>query len=81
MWSPRRHRLTLAGQFLALQLVVVALVLAIVAAISVRQSTMTFASDRGSQMRSVAEYLANISVALASCARLLSPFCGVTSST
>lgn len=62
MWSPRRHRLTLAGQFLVLQLVVVALVLAIVAAISVRQSTMTFASERGSQMRSVAEYLANISV-------------------
>ncbi|MEV7396505.1 sensor histidine kinase [Aeromicrobium sp. NPDC092404] len=62
MWSPRRHRLTLAGQFLVLQLVVVALVLAIVAAISVRQSTVTFASERGSQMRSVAEYLANISV-------------------
>lgn len=62
MWSPRRQRLTLAGQFLALQLVVVALVLAIVAAISVRQSTVTFASERGSQMRSVAEYLANISV-------------------
>ncbi|WP_200954955.1 sensor histidine kinase [Aeromicrobium sp. Root236] len=62
MWSPRRQRLTLAGQFLGLQLVVVALVLAIVAAISVRQSTMTFSSERGSQMRSVAEYLANISV-------------------
>ncbi len=62
MWSPRRQRLTLAGQFLALQLLVVALVLAIVAVISVRQSTATFASERGSQMRSVAEYLANISV-------------------
>lgn len=62
MWSPRRQRLTLAGQFLVLQLVVVALVLAIVGVISVRQSTSTFASDRGSQMRSVSEYLANISV-------------------
>ena len=62
MWSPRRQRLTLAGQFLVLQLAVVAVVLAIVAVISVGQSTATFASDRGSQMRSVSEYLANISV-------------------
>ncbi|WP_217361606.1 sensor histidine kinase [Aeromicrobium stalagmiti] len=59
MWSPRRRRLTLAGQFLVLQLVVIALVLAIVGAISVRQSTASFAADRGAQMRSVAEYLAN----------------------
>lgn len=62
MWSPRRRRLTLAGQFLVLQLVVVALVLMIVAVISVRQSTTAFANERGAQMRSVSEYLANISV-------------------
>ena len=61
MWSHRR-RLTLAGQFLVLQLVVVAAVLAIVGAISVQQSNASFASERGAQMRSVAEYLANLSV-------------------
>nr|MCW2728749.1 ATPase [Aeromicrobium sp.] len=61
MWSHRRH-LTLAGQFLVLQLVVVAFVLAIVGAISVQQSSASFASERGAQMRSVAEYLANLSV-------------------
>ncbi|MCW2841969.1 MAG: ATPase [Aeromicrobium sp.] len=61
MWSQRR-RLTLAGQFLVLQLVVVAAVLAIVGAISVQQSSAAFATERGAQMRSVAEYLANQSV-------------------
>ncbi|WP_197983497.1 ATP-binding protein [Aeromicrobium sp. CFBP 8757] len=61
MWSQRR-RLTLAGQFLVLQLVVVAFVLAIVGAISVQQSNDSFASERGAQMRSVSEYLANLSV-------------------
>jgi two-component system CitB family sensor kinase len=58
LWSQRR-RLTLAGQFLILQLIVVAVVLAIVGVISVRQSSASFASERGAQMRSVAEYLAN----------------------
>lgn len=62
MWSPRQRRLTLAGQFLVLQLVVVAVVLTIVGAISLRQSTSSFATERGAQMRSVAEYLANGSV-------------------
>jgi two-component system CitB family sensor kinase len=62
LWSPRRRRLTLAGQFLVLQLAVVAVVLVIVGAISVRQSTSTFSTERGAQMRSVAEYLANVSV-------------------
>jgi sensor histidine kinase regulating citrate/malate metabolism len=61
LWSQRR-RLTLAGQFLVLQLVVVAAVLAIVGAISVQQSSAAFATERGAQMRSVAEYLANQSV-------------------
>ncbi|MRK01584.1 GHKL domain-containing protein [Aeromicrobium sp. S22] len=62
MWSLRQRRLTLAGQFLVLQLIVVGVVLAIVAVISLRQSTASFASDRGTQMRSVAENLANTSV-------------------
>lgn len=62
MWSPANRRLTLAGQFLILQLGVVALVLAIVGVISVQQSTASFASERGSQMRSVAENIANQSV-------------------
>jgi two-component system CitB family sensor kinase len=61
LWSHRR-RLTLAGQFLVLQLVVVAAVLTIVGVISVQQSNASFASERGAQMRSVAEYLANQSV-------------------
>ena len=61
MWSQRR-RLTLAGQFLVLQLVVVAFVLAIVGAISVQQSNQSFATERGAQMRSVSEYLANLAV-------------------
>ena len=60
MWSPRRRRLTLAGQFLVLQLVVIAVVLAIVAVISLNQSTASFAADRGAQMRSVAEDLAEL---------------------
>jgi len=53
---------TLAGQFLALQLVVVALVLLIVGVFSVRQSTASFATERGSAMRSVAEYVANLPI-------------------
>lgn len=54
----RHHRLTLAGQVLLLQLAVVGVVLLAVAAISFRQSTLTFTEERGSAMRSVAEYLA-----------------------
>lgn len=68
-WSPRwltqwsgRRRPTLAGQLLVLQLAVVAAVLVVVAVISVRQSTQTFADERGTQLRSVAEYLANVPV-------------------
>ncbi|MCW2762489.1 MAG: ATPase [Marmoricola sp.] len=55
----RGRELTLAGQFLALQLGVIVALLGIVGIISVRQSTTTFTIDRGAQMRSVAEYLAN----------------------
>lgn len=56
----RRRELTLAGQFLLLQLAVVVLVLVIVGLISVRQSTATFTDQRGAAMRSVAEYVANL---------------------
>jgi two-component system, CitB family, sensor kinase len=56
----RPGELTLAGQFLVLQLVVVALLLGIVAVLSVRQSTATFTEQRGAQMRSVAEYVAGL---------------------
>ena len=56
----RRRELTLAGQFLALQLVVVALLLLIVGVFSVRQSTATFTDEQGAQMLSVAEYVASL---------------------
>ena len=56
----RRGELTLAAQFLLLQLLVVAVLLGIVGALSVRQSTAAFTAERGGAMRSVAEYLANI---------------------
>lgn len=55
----RRRELTLAGQFLTLQLGVVVLLLVIVGLISLHQSTTSFTAERGAQMRSVAEYLAN----------------------
>ncbi len=60
-WSHRRQ-LSLAGRFLVLQLAVVAVVLGVVAVISLRQSTATFEDERGSQLRAVAEYVANIAV-------------------
>lgn len=56
----RRRELTLAGQFLLLQLAVVGLLLLIVGVISVRQSTATFETERGAAMRSVAEDVANL---------------------
>jgi two-component system CitB family sensor kinase len=61
LWSRGRPR-TLASQFLIAQLAVIAGVLALIAALSVHQSTQAFAADRGAQMRSVAEYLANDAV-------------------
>lgn len=61
MWS-RPRRVSLAGQFLVLQLAVVAVVLGVVAVISLRQSTATFEEERGTQLRAVAEYLANLEV-------------------
>lgn len=62
MWSPRPGRRTLAGQFLVLQLAVVALVLVIVGVLSLQQATRSFEDDRGSRLRSAAESLANVAV-------------------
>jgi len=62
LWSPALRRLSLATQLLVLQLGVLACVLAVVAVISVHQSTRTFEDQRGAQLRSVAEYLANVPV-------------------
>ena len=56
------RRLTLASQLLVLQMAVVVAVLAIVAIVSVRQSTDAFANQQGARMRSVAEYTANLDV-------------------
>ena len=50
---------SLAGQFLVFQLVVVAVVLAAVAAVSVAQSTSEFRDVRGQRMIAVAENLAS----------------------
>lgn len=63
MWSrrwSRRGELTLAGQFLVLQLAVVAVLLGIVAVLSFRQSTVEFTNEQGTQMREVAEHTANL---------------------
>jgi two-component system CitB family sensor kinase len=55
----RRGTRSLAGQFLAFQLVVVAVVLVAVAAVSVTQSTKEFRDVRGQRMIAVAENLAS----------------------
>ncbi|MDF8264803.1 sensor histidine kinase [Luteipulveratus flavus] len=63
MWSSRRHRpLSLARQFLLLQLVVLGLVLAAVVAITVQQTTQDFRSSRSSRLLAVAENLAGTGV-------------------
>jgi two-component system CitB family sensor kinase len=60
LWSLRKLSVrSLAGQFLAFQLVVVAVVLAAVAAVSVAQSTREFRDVRGQRMIAVAENLAS----------------------
>ncbi|MGU3433539.1 ATP-binding protein [Actinomycetes bacterium M1A6_2h] len=55
----RRRGPSLAGQFLLLQLAVVAVVLSAVAAVSIHQSTEEFRDLRGARMLSVAESLAS----------------------
>jgi len=52
---------SLAGQVLVLQLAVVLAVLALVAVISLRQSGATFQQQSGSQLRGIAEYVADTS--------------------
>ncbi|KRF17812.1 hypothetical protein ASG90_05590 [Nocardioides sp. Soil797] len=60
MRSPRRFRLSLAGQFLVLQLSVLLVVLAFASVISVRQSDAEFRDDRGTTLRAAAQQLANL---------------------
>ena len=59
--SLRRRDPSLAGQVLVLQLAVIVGVLALVGVISLRQSGATFEQQAGTQVRSVAEYVANSS--------------------
>ena len=66
MWSPvsRRSRrgrpgVTLAGQFLVLQLAVLLLVLLVTSLVSVRQSDAEFRDTRGARLRAAAENIAN----------------------
>jgi sensor histidine kinase regulating citrate/malate metabolism len=65
LWSPvplrpRRDRhVTLAGQFLALQLVVLLLVLLVTSVVSLRQSDAEFRDTRGARLRAAAENIAN----------------------
>jgi len=68
LWSPAsaarslRPRLTLAGQFLVLQLTVLLAVLAIASVVSVRQSDADFRDSRGAPLRAAAQNLANTPV-------------------
>jgi two-component system CitB family sensor kinase len=57
-----RPKLTLAGQFLAFQLVIGSVVLVAVAAVSLAQSAETFRRDQGHRMLSIAETVATTSV-------------------
>ena len=62
-WSPKSvSARSLAGEFLAFQLLVVAVVLAAVAAVSVAQSAREFREVRGQRMIAVAENLASTPV-------------------
>lgn len=67
MWSPpvgaaRRPRLTLAGQFLVLQLSVLVMVLAVAGFVTLQQTESSFREERGSRLRQAAESLANTAV-------------------
>jgi two-component system CitB family sensor kinase len=54
----RRGELTLAAKVLLLQLAVIAVLLAAVGVLSIRQSNADFTDEQGAEMRSVAEYVA-----------------------
>ena len=58
MWSPRRRGISLAGQFLVLQVTVLLAVLAVSSVVSVRQADADFRDTRGSRLRAAAENLA-----------------------
>jgi len=58
LWSRGRRRLTLAGQVLLLQLLVLATVLVTVGVVSVAQSRADFRSERGARVAGTAEDLA-----------------------
>lgn len=61
-FRPRRGELTLAAKVLLLQLAVIAVLLTAVGVLSIRQSNADFAEERGAQMRSVAEFVAQLPV-------------------
>ena len=58
MWSPRRRGISLAGQFLVLQVTVLLAVLAVSSVVSVRQADADFRDTRGARLRAAAENLA-----------------------
>ncbi|WP_220451325.1 sensor histidine kinase [Nocardioides dongkuii] len=63
MWSRRRRaHLSLAAQFLVLQLAVLLVVLSVGAVVSVRQADAAFRDTRGSRLRAAAENLASTAV-------------------
>jgi sensor histidine kinase regulating citrate/malate metabolism len=66
LWSPaagaRRPRLTLAGQFLVLQLSVLVMVLGVAGFVTLQQTETSFRDERGSRLRQAAESLANTAV-------------------
>ena len=80
MWSPQslrsrsgRPRVTLAGQFLALQLVVLLLVLLVTSLVSLRQSDAEFRDTRGARLRAAAENIANTAPVRSSLRRPTAP--------
>jgi len=56
----RRGELTLAAKVLLLQLVVIAVLLAAVGVLSIRESNADFTEEQGDEMSSVAEYIATL---------------------
>ncbi|MFS3130832.1 ATP-binding protein [Nocardioides sp. Bht2] len=64
MWSPRSARfpLTMAGQILLLQVIVLLVVLAVASVVSLRQSDADFRAQRAAPLATVAQELANLDV-------------------
>ena len=76
MWSSARlrdrqdrQRMSLAGQFLALQLAVLLLALLVTSVVSVRQSDAEFRQTRGARLRAGAENLAGTAIVRRSLSR------------